>query len=307
MTNNKNKYGKVAVLMGGTSAERKISLRSGNAVLSALLENDVDAHALDVGKDVIQQLIGGNYDRVFNMLHGRVGEDGVIQGAMELLELPYTGSGVLASAVGMDKLRTKEIWLANDLPTPNFYIVDDKTDPDVIVKSLGLPIIIKPLREGSSIGMSKVNTVDELKPALENAMQYDAHVLAEKWIEGDEYTAAVIDGQSLPLIRLETPNIFYDYEAKYVSNTTNYHCPSGLPKEKEKELQALALEAFDAVGANGWGRVDMMMDASGIAYLIEINTLPGMTDHSLVPMAAKQAGMDFKTLVMKILDSSLSE
>ncbi|MDH3325791.1 MAG: D-alanine--D-alanine ligase [Gammaproteobacteria bacterium] len=301
---NNKKYGKVAVLMGGLSAEREISLKSGSAVLEALLSGGVDAHKVDVGKDIIQQLISGKYDRVFNMLHGRNGEDGVMQGALELLDLPYTGSGVLASAIGMDKLRTKEIWLANGLPTPEFVVVNADTSPDEVVNKLGLPLIVKPFKEGSSIGMSKVSQLSEMKPAMDFALQYDDDVLTEKWVEGDEYTAAIVAGESLPLIKLETSNTFYDFEAKYISDATQYHCPCGLEKETEIKLQQLAKKAFDAVGATGWGRVDLMVDASGDAFLIEVNTLPGMTDHSLVPMAAKQAGNSFKTLVLKILDTS---
>jgi len=300
-----DKYGKVAVLMGGMSAEREISLKSGEAVLAALKANGVDAYALDVGEDVIEQLRAGNYDHVFNMLHGRGGEDGVIQGALELLGLPYTGSKVMASALGMDKLKTKEIWLANKLPTPAYFVINKDTSPEDVLKHLRLPVIIKPMREGSSIGMSKVNDKSELPAAMETALKYDESVLAEQWIEGDEYTAGIIGEVSLPLIRLETANTFYDYDAKYESNTTQYHCPCELDVGKEKSLQELAIKAFKAVGASDWGRVDMMVDAGGRAYLIEVNTLPGMTDHSLVPMAAKQAGIDFKQLVMKILDQSV--
>ncbi len=301
---NKKKYGKVAVLMGGLSAEREISLKSGQAVLDALLASGVDAHKVDVSKDIIQDLIAGKFDRVFNMLHGRQGEDGVIQGALELLGLPYTGSGVLASAIGMDKLRTKEIWLANGMATPAFLTLNHETKAEDVVKVLGLPLIVKPFKEGSSIGMSKVSDISEMKPAMELALQYDNDVLAEKWIEGDEYTAAIVSNESLPLIRLETDNTFYDFDAKYVSDATQYHCPCGLDDKEEDRLKMLAKKAFDAIGASGWGRVDMMLDASGESYLIEVNTLPGMTDHSLVPMAAKQAGYDFKTLVLNILDTS---
>jgi len=292
--------------MGGTSAERDISLKSGAAVLGALLNSGVDAHAVDVGKDVITQLTTGHYDCVFNMLHGRGGEDGVIQGALELLGLPYTGSGVMASALGMDKLKTKEVWVANNLPTPAYYVIDETTEPDAVLAHLTLPIIIKPMHEGSSIGMSKVSNKAELPAAMENALKYDHQVLAEQWVDGKEYTAAIVAEQTLPLIWLETPHTFYDYEAKYLSNTTLYHCPCGLDAEKEQTLQTLAMKAFKTVGAAGWGRVDMMMDnASGDIYLIEINTLPGMTDHSLVPMAAKHAGIDFNQLVMKILVEGL--
>jgi len=304
---NPAKYGKVAVLMGGLSAEREISLKSGSAVLKALVSRGVDAHKVDVGKDIIQQLIAGTFDRVFNMLHGRIGEDGVIQGALELLDIPYTGSGVLASAIGMDKLRTKEIWLANNLSTPDFVIVNRDTNPKDVIKKLGLPIIVKPFKEGSSIGMSKVSELSEMQPAMDFALQYDDDVLAEKWIEGDEYTTAIVAGESLPLIKLETTNTFYDFEAKYVSDSTQYHCPCGLAESKEESLKELSKKAFDVIGASGWGRVDIMVDASGKAFLIEINTLPGMTDHSLVPMAAKQAGNSFETLVLKILESSMAK
>ena len=307
MKNTNGKYGKVAVLMGGLSAEREISLKSGAAVLNALQSCGVDAHALDVGKDVIEQLNAGKYDRVFNMLHGRGGEDGVIQGALELLGLPYTGSDVMASALGMDKLKTKEIWRANELPTPAYYVINNHTTPEDVLKHLRLPLIIKPMREGSSIGMSKVTMNGELKAAMDLALKYDDSVLAEQWIDGEEYTAGIVGDVSLPLIRLETSNTFYDFEAKYESNNTLYHCPCELDVEKEKSFQDLAVQAFKAVGASGWGRVDMMVDHSGLAFLIEVNTLPGMTDHSLVPMAAKQAGIDFDQLVMKILDQSVKK
>jgi len=303
--NSDKDYGKVAVLMGGRSAEREISLRSGAAVLKALQSQGIDAHEIDVGEDVIQRLIEGKFDRVFNMLHGRYGEDGVVQGAMELLGLPYTGSGVLASAIGMDKLRSKEIWLANGLATPDFVTVNASTSANFVAEKLGFPLIVKPAKEGSSIGMTKVTELSAMQPAIDLALQYDDDVLAEKWIEGDEYTAAIVAGETLPLIRLQTDNVFYDYDAKYVSGSTQYHCPSGLSEEKEVELKQLAKTAFDVIGATGWGRVDIMMDTSGNAFLIEINTLPGMTDQSLVPMAAKQAGNSFETLVLQILNTSL--
>jgi len=296
-----NNFGKVAVLMGGMSAEREVSLKSGAAVLQALRENGVDAHKIDVGKDVITELASGNFDCVFNMLHGRIGEDGVIQGALELLGLPYTGSGVMASSVGMDKLKTKEVWIANDLPTPKFMVIDSESHEKEIIEKLGLPVIVKPFKEGSSIGMSKVSQPEEMKDAMQLALKYDKKVLVEKWIVGKEYTAAIVAEESLPLIRLETNNSFYDFDAKYVSDNTQYHCPCGLDKDKEIELQYLAKQAFDAVEASGWGRVDLMLDDSGQPYLIEINTLPGMTDHSLVPMAAKQNGTSFNELVMQIL------
>ncbi len=307
MTESLNKFGKVAVLMGGLSAEREISLKSGTAVLNALISKGINAHKIDVGADIIQQLIAGQYDLVFNMLHGRKGEDGVIQGALEMLDLPYTGSGVLASSVGMDKLKTKEVWLANGLPTPKFVIVDKSSTPEEVNERLGLPVIVKPLNEGSSIGISKVTELNEMQVAMDLAFQYDKNVLVEKWITGDEYTASIVDGELLPLVRLETNNTFYDYDAKYVSNDTQYHCPCGLDAKKEQAFQQMAKEAFDAVGANGWGRVDFMVDESGDAFLIEINTLPGMTDHSVLPMAAKKAGYDFETLVMKILEAGYAK
>jgi len=301
-----SEYGKVAVLMGGKSAEREISLQSGQAVFDALKRKNVDAHILDAKDDVIGQLQKNNFDRAFIMLHGRYGEDGIMQGALELLELPYTGSGVLASALGMDKLRTKEIWIANNIPTPRFCVVNKNTDLDLVIEELGLPIIVKPLCEGSSIGMSKVETESELPDAIATAMKFDANVLAEKWIVGSEYTVTILDGQALPAIRLETSHTFYDYDAKYISDDTRYHCPCGLEKDEETALQTLALKAFDLIGAKGWGRIDLMVDENGSPYLIEINTLPGMTSHSLVPMAAMAAGIEFDDLVLRILDSSLS-
>jgi len=298
-------YGKVAVLMGGLSAERNISLKSGSAVLAALQENQINAHGVEVGEDILQQLQVGGYDRVFNMLHGRGGEDGVIQGALELLSIPYTGSNVLASAIGMDKLKTKEVWRANQLLTPEYCVVDKSAALELVWATLSLPVIVKPMREGSSIGMSKVVRTQDLHAAVLLALEYDEQVLIEQWIDGDEYTVGIVGDLSLPVIRLETPNIFYDYEAKYQSNTTTYHCPCGLSASKETELQALGMKAFQAIGASAWGRVDVIMDSSGNVFLIEVNTLPGMTDHSLVPMAAKHAGIMFNQLVMKILDESI--
>lgn len=303
--NNHDKYGKVAVLMGGTSAEREISLNSGHAVLTALRAKNIDGHAIDVGVDVLQQLTAGKFDRVFNMLHGRGGEDGVIQGALELLAMPYTGSGVLASAIGMDKLKTKEIWIANQIPTPRFAVIDKNTELSKILTSVTLPLIIKPMHEGSSLGMSKVSDFADLAKAVEMALQYDAVVLAEEWVEGKEYTVGIVGELALPAIRLETTHDFYDYHAKYESNSTQYHCPCGLTAEQEVSLQKLAMKAFKSINGEGWGRVDMMMDVNGDVFFIEVNTLPGMTDHSLVPMAAKQAGIDFESLVVKILDQSL--
>jgi D-alanine-D-alanine ligase len=300
----KRDYGKVAVVMGGDSAEREISLLSGTAVLHALQRQGVDAHGVDAGPDVIQLLDEDGFERVFIMLHGRGGEDGVIQGALERVGLPYTGSGVLGSALGMDKYRCKLLWQGAGLPTPASILITGEADLEAAA-ALGFPLIVKPSHEGSSIGMSKVGDALELAKAWGEASEYDSAVLAERWIVGREYTAAILAGQALPLIKLETPHVFYDYAAKYLAETTQYHCPCGLPPERERALQSLALEAFELVGARGWGRVDMMLDEADQPWLIEVNTVPGMTDHSLVPMAAKQAGIGFDELVMRILDSSI--
>ncbi|MEJ2345080.1 MAG: D-alanine--D-alanine ligase [Gammaproteobacteria bacterium] len=300
-------FGKVAVLMGGRSAEREISLKSGAAVLEALRRQGVDAHEVDAGADVLERLAGSNFARAFVALHGRGGEDGVIQGALETLGLAYTGSGVLGSALGMDKLRTKRIWVGAGLPTPDHALLHADTDFERVVQQLGLPLMVKPVHEGSSIGMTRVERVEQLRPAWEQAARYDHEVIAEQWIHGAEYTAAVLDGTALPLIRLETPRAFYDYEAKYQADSTRYICPCGLDAGQEQRLGAMALQAFDAVGAGGWGRVDFMLDDSGRPWLIEVNTVPGMTDHSLVPMAARAAGLEFDQLVLRILATSLAQ
>ena len=304
MTIRAEQFGKVAVLMGGQSAEREVSLRSGQAVLDGLLRRGVDAHGIDTGRDVLQQLVDGSYDRVFIVLHGRGGEDGVIQGGLEILNLPYTGSGVQGSALGMDKYRCKLLWSALSLSTPGYLLVKDEDQLDAAAK-LGFPMMVKPVHEGSSIGMAKANDADELHKAWVAAREYDSQVMVERWITGQEFTATILGDEALPLIRLETPHTFYDYEAKYSSNSTSYHCPCGLDRAKEKELQALALEAFHVVGASGWGRVDIMMDRDMQPWLIEVNTVPGMTDHSLVPMAAKEHGLDFDELVWQILATTL--
>jgi len=293
-------FGKVAVLMGGLSAERDISLLTGKAVLDALLEKGVDADAIDAGKDVIEKLTEGNYDRVFIALHGRGGEDGQIQGVLETLSLPYTGSDVLGSALSMDKLRCKQLWQSEDLPTPEWKVLVAEKDL-AHVDELQLPVMIKPAHEGSSIGMSKVLQKPELQAAWKQAKQYDDLVLAEQFIDGDEYTVAILAGEALPVIKLETDNAFYDFDAKYESEQTRYLCPCGLSEKDEQQVQALALKAFNVAGASGWGRVDLMMDKQGAPWLIEVNTVPGMTSHSLVPMAAKAAGLDFPELVVKIL------
>jgi len=299
------KFGKVAVLMGGWSAEREVSLNSGQAVLSALQAAEVDAHGVDVGRDILDVLRAGEFDRAFLILHGRGGEDGVIQGALEVLGLPYTGCGVMASAISMNKLMTKRVWLGSDLPTPKYEMLSADSDFAAVVERLGLPLMVKPAKEGSSIGMSKVTQADQLADAYSQAANYDAQVFAEQWITGNEFTCAILNGEAQPLIRLEVHNAFYDYEAKYQSNDTRYHCPCGLNKEDEQVLQNLALKAFDAVGGEGWGRIDIMRDEQGKAWLIEVNTAPGMTDHSLVPMAARANGMSFQALVVKVLATTL--
>jgi D-alanine-D-alanine ligase len=298
--------GRVAVLMGGRSAEREISLLSGNQVLAALHRRGVDASAVDVTPDIARQLLEGEYARAFIALHGRGGEDGLIQGALETLGLPYTGSGVLASALGMDKFRTKLLWKGAGLPTPDFVLLR-KGEDLVDARALGFPLMIKPAREGSSIGMARVDTPDELELAWRKAREYDPLVIAETWVEGIEYTTAILGHDALPLIRLETPNTFYDFEAKYRSDSTRYHCPCGLSDTDELRLQELALTAFNTIGATGWGRIDLFLDRGDRPWLIELNTVPGMTDHSLVPMAAQSAGIDFDELVWRILATSAME
>ena len=301
------RFGRVAVLMGGWSAEREVSLKSGRAVLAALQARGVDAEAVDVGPDVLHRLAAGGYDRAFNALHGRGGEDGVMQGALEVLGLPYTGSGVLASSLAMDKLRSKRLWLGAGLPTPPSAPLTANTDAAEVAAELGLPLIVKPVHEGSSIGMAKVTAVAELEAARAEAARYDGEVMAEAWVHGAEYTVAVLAGEALPSIRLETPRDFYDFEAKYEAQTTQYHCPAGLAPEDEGAVQDLALEAFATLGGSGWGRVDLFRDEAGRPWLLEVNTIPGMTDHSLVPMAAKAAGIGFEELVWRILETSLGE
>ncbi|MGZ5049444.1 MAG: D-alanine--D-alanine ligase [Methylobacter sp.] len=301
---NPDQFGRVAVLMGGSAAERDVSLRSGKAVYEALKRKGVDAIAIDVTGNPIEALSGQKVDRVFNIIHGRGGEDGVLQGALEALGVPYTGSGVLASALSMDKLRTKLCWQGYGLVTPKWCLLQGEADLDVCIEKLGFPVIVKPAQEGSSIGMSKANNREELLQALTVAAKYHCDVYAEAWVKGKEYTVAVLDGEALPVIRLETPNTFYDYEAKYQATTTQYHCPCGLSQDQEKALQDIAVTACKVVGVTGWGRVDVFIDASGQYQLIEVNTVPGMTDHSLVPMAAKQAGIDFDELVLRVLATS---
>jgi len=297
-------FGRVAVLYGGTSAEREVSLKSGAAVLAALQGAGVNAFGIDAGADLAERLIAERPDRVFIALHGRGGEDGSLQGLLECLQLPYTGSGVMASALGMDKLRTKQVWQSLGLPTPAYAVLRDEQECAAVVERLGTPLIIKPIHEGSSIGMAKVHSLDELKAAWQLALKYDDVALVEQWVTGAEFTVGILDGQALPAIRLSTPNTFYDYQAKYLANDTQYQCPCGLPPEREAELAELCLQAFSAVGCRGWGRVDLMQDSDGNFYLLEVNTSPGMTDHSLVPMAAAAAGLSFTDLALAILASA---
>ena len=301
---NRRNFGKVAVLMGGPSAEREVSLKSGNAVLAALKRQGVDAHGMDADKSTLRHLEDGKFDRVFIALHGRWGEDGVIQGALEVLDMPYTGSGVLGSALAMDKLRSKYLWSASGISTPEYVVLESAADLGRVAAKLGLPVFIKPVREGSSLGISKAKTENELKAAWEMAAKYDDKVIAERFIDGAELTCAIIGDRALPLIRIETDREFYDYEAKYILDSTRYLCPCGLPAAQEREIQNLARRAFEMLACSGWGRVDFMLDKAGRAYTLEVNTVPGMTDHSLVPKAAKQAGLDFDELVLRILETA---
>jgi D-alanine-D-alanine ligase len=294
-------------MLGGTSAERPVSLNSGGAVLAALMRQGIDAHAFDPANRNLGDLIAGEFDRVFIALHGRYGEDGCMQGALELLNLPYTGSGVMASAIGMDKWRTKLLWRAAGLPTADWEILTAASDFAGVERKLGLPIFVKPAREGSSIGMSKVTQAGALRAAYEIAAEHDDLVLAERFIDGAEFTVGILGSTALPLIRLEPAKEkdFYDFEAKYLRNDTQYLCPAGLSDSQEMALRHLALDAFHLIDGRGWGRVDLMLDGLGNPYLLEVNTSPGMTDHSLVPMAARVAGLDFDALCLAILELTL--
>jgi D-alanine-D-alanine ligase len=294
----------VAVLFGGRSAEREVSLKSGAAVLAALQRSGVDAHAFDPAKRDLHNLLDERFDRVFIALHGRYGEDGTVQGALELMGIPYTGSGVMASSIAMDKWRTKMIWQAAGLPIPDFMLINEHSDWDAVVQRLGLPLFVKPANEGSSVGISKVKHVNELKAAYEEAAKHDKLVIAERFIGGGEYTAAILNGRALPVIKIEPANEFYDYEAKYLRDDTRYLCPCGLSAEQEAEMQALAQQGFAVIGGQGWGRVDFLRGTDGKAYLLEVNTSPGMTDHSLVPMAAREAGTSFEQLVVQVLEAA---
>jgi len=300
---------KIAVLLGGDSQEREVSLQSGEAVYDALVNQGFDVCKIDVCKKEkekwLKQLL--EIDFAFIALHGRGGEDGKIQALLELLEVKYTGSSVTASAIAMDKYLTKQIWQINNIPTPTYRLMNEKTNIADLINELEFPIIVKPAHEGSSIGISKVNNEEELKQAYQVAKELDNIVIAEKWIEGKEYTASIVNGNVLPLIRLETPREFYDYEAKYQLDNTQYFCPCGLTEEKEKQIQELAIQAFDVVGASGWGRVDFMLDKANKAWLIELNTVPGLTSHSLVPMAAKQYGLNFEQLILSIINTEIED
>jgi D-alanine-D-alanine ligase len=296
-------FGKVAVLMGGKSAEREISLMSGNGVLAALRAKGVDAHAFDPAQRDLLDLKREGFARCFIALHGRGGEDGTIQGALEVIGIPYTGSGVLGSAIGMDKWRTKMVWIANGIPTPRFRILAEKENWASVARELGLPLIVKPANEGSTLGLTKVTAVKQLPDAYQlAAKKYNDLALAEQFIDGPEYTASVLGDEALPLIRIEAPKGNYDYQNKYFTDDTKYHCPSGLPAKNEAELKALTLRAFRAVGCRGWGRIDIMLDAKKKPWLLEVNTSPGMTGHSLVPMAARAVGICYEDLCVKILE-----
>ncbi|MEO7729218.1 MAG: D-alanine--D-alanine ligase [Burkholderiales bacterium] len=294
-------FGKVAVLMGGKSAERDISLMSGTAVLAALRRQGVDAHAFDPSARSLLELKGDGYARAFIVLHGRFGEDGTVQGALEVMGIPYTGSGVMASALCIDKLRTKLIWLASDIPTPRYAVLTAASDWATVAKDVGLPLIVKPAHEGSSIGLTKVASVEKIQSAYDLAAKCDTVVLAEEFVAGRELTAAFLGDRALPLVCIEAPEGNYDYQNKYFTDEVKYRCPSGLPAAQESALQDMVMRAAQALGCAGWGRADLMMGADGKAFLLEMNTAPGMTGHSLVPMAARAAGIEFDDLVLKIL------
>ena len=297
-------YGKVAVMFGGSSAEREVSLMSGNAVLDALLRSGVDAHPFDPADKPLSALHDEQFDRVFIALHGRGGEDGTVQGALELMKLPYTGSGVMASSIGMDKWRTKLVWQAVGIPTPEYEVLTADSDFAEVEARLGLPLMVKPAHEGSSIGIVKVSEPGQLAAAWREAASLDRLVIAERFIAGREYTAPVLDDQALPLIRIAAPEGNYDYQHKYFTDDTQYFCPCGLPEALEAQMRDTVLRAFKVLGAEGWGRIDIMLDDEGRFYLLEINTSPGMTSHSLVPMAARVAGIPFEALCLRILDGA---
>lgn len=297
-------FGRLALVCGGESAEREISLRSGRAVSAALDRLGIAHATFDGPPAVVDAARSGEVDTVFNMLHGRGGEDGCLQGALSLYGVPVTGSGVLASALTMDKLQTKRVWRAVGLPTPEWQIAGDPADADAIADIVDFPVFVKPAREGSSVGMSRVPEPAGLKAALARALEHDRVALVERMIQGPEYTAAILGDAALPLIRISTPREFYDFDAKYEAGDTEYRCPCGLNSERETELKSLALRAFNVLGCHGWGRIDFLLDGEGTPWLLEANTVPGMTDHSLVPMAADAAGLDFDRLVGRILKTA---
>ena len=297
-------FGKVAVLLGGKSSEREISLMSGTAVLEALRRQGVDAHAFDTGERTLSEFASEQFDRAFVILHGRYGEDGTIQGALDLMGVPYTGSGVMACALAMDKWRTKLVWQASGIPTPRFEMLTDDSDFAAMAKSLGLPLIVKPAREGSTIGLTRVSDARDVEKAYIEAVRHDPLVLAEQFIDGMELTAAILDKQSLPLVRIEAPGHNYDYNAKYFSDETQYFCPAGIDADLEDRIKRICADAYEVIGCRGWGRVDVMVDVRNQPWILEVNTVPGMTGHSLVPMAAKASGLSFDQLVMRILESA---
>jgi D-alanine-D-alanine ligase len=299
-------FGRVAVLFGGDSSEREISLLTGRAVLDALRLRGVDAHPFDPRDQPLAQLLEQRFTRVWIALHGPGGEDGTLQGALEYLGVPYTGSGVMGSAIGMDKLRSKHLALAAGVPTADFVVLRGEADFELALERLELPLIVKPATQGSSVGMTKVERAADLPAAFAAAAQLESLVFAEAWLPGPEYTVAILQDAALPSIRIETPRTFYDYEAKYFSDDTRYFCPAGLGAASEAHLQSLALAAFAAAGASGWGRADFMMDRSARPLLLEINTVPGMTSHSLVPMAARAIGVDFAELAWRVLETSFT-
>ena len=297
-------FGKVAVMMGGKSAEREVSLKSGAAVLAALRSSGVDAHAFDPRDKALEALHAEGFKRVFIALHGRGGEDGTLQGALDLLDIPYTGSGVLGSALAMDKWRSKLVWQAAGLPVPDYAVLDAASDFAAVEARLGLPLFVKPANEGSSIGISKVKEAGGLRAAYELAAGFDSCVIAERYLGGGEFTVGIVAGQALPVIRIVPATEFYDYEAKYLRDDTEYRIPSGLGGERESAMRDLALRAFAVLGGRGWGRIDLMLDTAGRSYCLEANTSPGMTDHSLVPMAARAAGIPFAQLVLRLLEGA---
>lgn len=302
-----SRFGKVAVLMGGQSTERQVSLNSGDMVLNALASMQIEAEGIDVSDDVFERLRLGGYARAFIALHGSLGEDGSIQGGLDVIGLPYSGSGVMASSICMNKLITKQIWQVHQIQTPKYRVLKNTVNQNKLVEELGLPMIFKPVSHGSSIGITKVGSKEEIVAAWEHAREFEDTVIAEQWIKGHEYTVAILDSRTLPVIRLETPRLFYDYVAKYHSDDTRYHCPCDLSKKLEGEIRNQALKAFKVTGASGWGRVDIMLDDNNQIWFLEINTVPGMTDHSLVPMAAKADGISFNELVVKVLETSLPQ